>query len=343
MTFRARMLLIYGIVGLLTMSLWAETQFESACGRLAESQGRDAQRLHELFKLDWEHTMRDSPEFATMVGFPGQNDRWSDLSMEAIQRRKEELKGPIRVIQSIDRAKLNPADQLSYDLFKKNYEDAIQATRFKSEYIRITQMDGVQQEVARVLELAPRNSLKDYEDLLARLSTASVMIDQSIALLRKGVQSKITPPRITLRDVPQQIKNQMVEDANKNALLASFRTFPDSIPRAEQERLRNQAQAALKEKVIPAFGNLLAFFEKEYLPNARQGIAMSDLPDGKAWYAHNVRLSTTTSLTPEQIHKLGLSEVKRIRHEMESLIAQIGFKGSFDDFSTYLRTDTNLF
>ena len=119
--------------------------------------------------------------------------------------------------------------------------------------------------------------------------------------------------------------------------------MPALIPRGEQERLRRQAEAALKEKVIPAFSKLLEFFEKEYLTNARQSIGMSDLPDGKAWYAHNVRVSTTTSLTPEKIHELGLSEVKRIRQEMDALINRIGFKGSFEDFSKFLRTDPKFY
>jgi uncharacterized protein (DUF885 family) len=336
-------LLIWALLVVSARRLGAVTSFESECAQLAARHGDDSRRLHELFKLDWTHTMRESPEFATLVGYPGQNERWSDLSLEAIERRKRELEAPMNVIQSIDRSKLKPNDQLNYDLFKKNYQDAIAGSKFKSEYLQITQMDGVQQEVARVLELAPRNSLKDYEDLLGRLNSVPQLIEQTIALLKKGLAIKITPARITLRDVPQQIKNQMIEDADRNALFEPFRAFPPSIPRKEQERLQQQAQIALKEKAIPAFRQLLAFFEKEYLPNSRESIAISDLPDGKAWYAHNVRTSTTTTLTPEQIHELGLSEVKRIRHEMETLIADVGFKGSFEDFSQFLRTDSRFF
>jgi len=287
--------------------------------------------------------MRESPEFATIVGYPGQNDRWSDQSVEAIERRRQELQAPIKVVQSIARSKLNVTDQLNYDLFRKNQQDAIDGIRFKREYMPITQLDGVQQEVARVLELSPRNSVKDYEDLLARLNGVPTLIDQTIVLLKHGLGAGLTPPRITLRDVPQQIRNQMIEQPGENAILRPFRAFLAEIPPTQQDRLRQQAQEALKEKVVPAFGKLHDFFLEGYLPHTRQTIAMSDLPDGKAWYAYNARTATTTSLTPQQIHELGLSEVERIRQQMNALIAQTGFKGSFQDFSRFLRTDPKFY
>jgi len=319
------------------------TQFEQDCAQLAAGRGEDGQRLHALFKLDWEHSMRESPEFATMVGYPGQNDRWSDISLEAIERRKKELQAPMRVIQSIDRAKLSAPDQLNYELFRKNQEDAIEGTRFKQEYMQITQMGGVQQEVARVIDLSPRTSLKDYQNMLARLKAVPTLIDQTITLLNKGLEAGITPPRITLRDVPQQISNQMIDEPDKSAMLKPFVEFPVEIPNAQQEQLRKQAQEALKDRVVPSFRKLHDFFVNTYLPRTRESIAMSDLPDGKAWYAYNVRTSTTTPLTPQQIHELGLSEVKRIRAEMEALIPQTGFKGSFADFSKFLRTDQRFY
>src|SRR5215472_9007642 len=317
----------------------AETQFEKACAELGGRRGADTERLHELFKLDWDHTMRESPEFATMVGYPGQNDRWSDRSLEAIERGKRELQASMRVIESIDRSKLAATDQLNYDLFKKNQQDAIEGARFKAELMPINQMGGVQQEVARVLDFAPRSRARDYEDLLARLDSVPALVEQTIVLLQKGLEAGITPPRITLRDVPQQIKNQMIEEPEHNAMLRPFREFPGEIPKVEQEQLRERAETALRRKVIPEFGKLYEFFEKSYLPKARQSIAMSDLPDGKAWYAHNVRTSTTTSMSPKEIHELGLAEVKRIRQEMDALIKQIGFKGDFPAFCKYLRSD----
>jgi uncharacterized protein (DUF885 family) len=319
------------------------SQFEQGCAALAARKGEDAERLHALFKLDWEHTMRESPEFASMVGYPGQNDRWSDISLEAIERRKKELQAPMLVIESIDRSKLSALDQLNYDLFRKNQANAVEGARFKQEYMQITQMSGVQQEVARVMELSPHTTTKDYQDMIARLNTVPILIDQTITLLNKGIEAGITPARITLRDVPQQISNQMAEDPGKNAILKPFAGFPADISKAEQEQFRKEAQSALKEKVLPAFRKLHDFFVKTYLPHSRESIGMSELPDGNDWYVYNVRTTTTTMLTPQQIHELGLSEVKRIRAEMDTLIPQTGFKGKFEDFSKFLRTDKRFY
>jgi uncharacterized protein (DUF885 family) len=323
--------------------LRAQTAFEQDCGRLASAQANDTERLRQLFKLDWDHTMRENPEFATEVGYLGQNDRWTDESLEAIARRKRELQAPMKVVQSIDRSRLNVPDQLNYDLFKKNHEDAIEGTRFKGEYMPLTQLNGVQQDVAQVLELSPRATVKDFEDMIARLNAVPVVISQTMVLMNKGLETGITPPRITLRDVSQQIKNQMIEDPAKNAILKPFMEFPAEIPEKERERLRKEATMALKEKVIPAFGKFYEFFVQTYLPKTRETIAMSDLPDGRAWYAFNVRTVTTTSLTPDQIHELGLSEVKRIRQEMDKIITQTGFKGSFGEFSKFLRADPKFY
>jgi uncharacterized protein (DUF885 family) len=161
--------------------------------------------------------------------------------------------------------------------------------------------------------------------------------------MKKGLETGITPPRITLRDVPQQIKNQMIEDPAKNAILKPFMEFPAEISENNRGRLRKEAEAALKQKVIPAFGKLHDFFVQTYLPKTRETIAMSDLPDGKAWYAYNVRTTTTTPLTPDEIHELGLSEVNRIRREMEKVISSTGFKGSFAEFSKFLRADPKFY
>jgi uncharacterized protein (DUF885 family) len=321
----------------------AETSFEQACAKLASQKGKDTERLHALFKLDWDYTMHESPEFATEVGYPGLNDRWSDSSLEAIARRKRELKGPQKVILSINRAKLNTTDQLNYDLFKKNSDNALEGTRFPGEYMPINQMDGVQQDLARVLELAPRATVKDYENMVARLKGIPVVLDQTMGLLKKGLETGVTQPRITLRDVPDQIKSQMIEDPDQSELLKPFKEFPMAIPASERERLRKEATVLLKDNVVPAFSKLHEFFLSTYLPGTRETIAMSALPDGKAWYAHNVRTRTTTSMTPDQIHALGLSEVKRIRQEMDKVIAESGFKGSFAEFCQFLRTDPKFY
>ena len=319
------------------------TEFEQACARLAASPAGDAVRLHQLLALDWERTLREYPEFATEAGVPGQNDRWTDNSPAAIARRKRELLAPLAALQSIRREKLATADQLNHDLFRYAVEQALAGARFPDELLPVTQLNGVQQDLAKTFEIAPRANAKDYHDMLARLNSADRVIEQTLVLLRKGLAQGLTPPRITLRDVPQQVKNQMVDDPEENPLLEAFKTFPPTIPAAAREKLRAQARTAVKEKINPAFARLHEFLVNEYLPRARESIALSDLPDGSEWYAHNARVSTTTRMSPEEIHQLGLSEVKRIRTAMDKVIAESGFQGSFDEFLAFLRKDQRFY
>jgi uncharacterized protein (DUF885 family) len=321
----------------------ADTSYEQECARLAASREPDAARLNALFKLDWDHGLRESPEFATDVGDPRFNDRWTDNSPGAIERRKRELSAPLKVLESIRPAGLTAADRLNLELFRFNLDNAIDGARFKGEYMPLNQLGGVQIDPAETLELAPHAAARDYQNLIARLNSLPVLIDQTIVLLHQGLQAGITPPQITLRDVPQQVQDQMDANPESNPLLKSFRVFPADFSEADRERLRRDAAAALHQKIIPAYARLRDYLTNSYLPGARQSLALSDLPDGKAWYAYAVRTATTTRMSPEEIHRLGLSEVKRIRAEMDKVIAETGFKGSFAQFSVFLRTDPRFF
>lgn len=319
--------------------------FDQRYDRLAKKSSQsDVARLKELFQVHWEYLMHEYPEWATDIGYPGQNRRWTDNSLAAIERRKNELQRPLKVIQSIDRAKLGVADQLNYDLFKRQIEHGIEGSRFKSDYLPINQLEGIQQEAPTMFEvIMPHRSVADYEDIIARMKDLPTVIQQTIELLKSGLKNGVTPPRITLRDVPQQVQSQLEPDLAKNPLFQAFNEIPATVSASEKERLRNEAAGILTNGVIPAFRELHEYLVNTYVPGAREGIAAIDLPDGPAWYAFNVREKTTTTLTPKEIHELGLSEVKRIRKEMDQCIAEAGFKGSFSEFCTYLRTDPKFY
>jgi uncharacterized protein (DUF885 family) len=194
-----------------------------------------------------------------------------------------------------------------------------------------------------MMDQVPHAKIHDYENILARLRAVPALLDQTTVLLSAGLAEGITPPRITLRDVPDQVKSQMEPDPARNPLLSPFFSFPADFSESDKSRLKAEAVKALSEAVIPAFTRFHEFLVKNYIPGARDGIGCSALPDGKEWYAYNVRTSTTTSMTPQQIHELGISEVKRIRGEMDKLIEQTGFKGSFADFCKFLRTDPRFY
>lgn len=300
-------------------------------------------RLWKLFDEYWANKMREYPEWATSVGFPGQNGRWTDMSLAAIERRKKELNAPIAALKSIDRAKLSKEDQLNYDLFDYGLNMSLKESRFPNELMPINQLQGVQEAPANTLVQNPQNTVQDYDDIVSRLRGIAASVDQSIELMKLGVSKGVTPPQVTLRDVPQQIQNQVVEDPMKSPLLEAFKKFPADFSEAEKTRLRDAATSTYTSSIKPAYQKLHKYFTEEYLPKTRTSLACSELPNGKEWYAFNVHQITTTDLTPAQIHERGQQEVKRIRGEMEKLIAETGFKGNFADFSKFMRTDPKFF
>jgi len=306
-------------------------------------QGTQSERLKRFFDLYWLTKLRAAPEFATYVGAAGFDDRLGDLSPEtlALGRRIPHLE--LAAISSIERSQLAPAEQVSYDLALRRIRQAIEGEQFPAEYLLIDQMGGIHQELIELLPAMPARTLHDYENMLARLRAYPPVVDQTIALLGQGLAAGVTPPRVTLRDVPGQVEALLADDPLKSPVLEPFRTIPETVPAADRERLRRAAAEVFQSQVAPALRRLHDYLADTYVPGARESIAMSDLPNGKAWYAFQLRIYTTTDLTPEQIHQLGLSEVKRIRGEMDKVIAATGFKGSFEEFCAFLRTDPRFF
>ena len=303
----------------------------------------ESDRLHRLFDRAWEDKLRETPEFDTYIGFPGHNDRWSDYSPAGIERRHALFREQLETARSIDRSRLTADEQVDLDLFLRRVGGKVEGFRFPDEQMMVSQYGGLQQDVPRALATAPAATLRDYEDLLARLNALPALVDQNIALLKKGLAAGITPPRSIVQGVPDQVRALVTDDPWQSPLLARFRQISSAVPPEDQERLGRQAVLAYKEKAAPAFRKLLDYLQETYIPGARESISMAALPDGPAWYAYSLRWTTTTDLTPQQIHEIGLSEVKRIRAEMDKLIAGTGFQGSFADFVRFLHTDPRFF
>lgn len=303
----------------------------------------DPEKLKQLFADDWALRMREFPVFATNIGYPGQNDRWTDMSLAAIERRKQHARDNLKNVTAIHRANLNDGDKLNYDLFLKKSQEEVDDQRFPSEYLAINQMGGVQQDVPNTIASMPMFTAKDYENIIARLHTAPLLIEHVIALLNKGLEQHVTPSAIALRDVPQQVENLINDDPVQSPFMRPFDKMPESFSAADRQRLQTKALKIISQEVIPAYRKLHDFLTATYLPKSRESIGLGALKDGKEWYAYNARVSTTTDMTPEEIHRLGLAEVQRIRGEMESIIDEIGFKGGFEEFIEFLRNDPRFY
>jgi uncharacterized protein (DUF885 family) len=301
-----------------------------------------AKRLHELFEAEWEYTLREDPLRASSLGDRRYNDRWPDVSLAAIERRHAHKQEVLGQLAAIPFAALSETDQLHYTLFKKKYELEIEGHQFRWYLLPLNQRGGIQtaNEIADQIRFA---SVNDYEDWIQRLRTFPAYMDQTIALMQEGIRAGMVHPKVILERIPAQIAAQIVDDPAASLFFQPFREFPEGIPPAERARLIAEAKAAIRESVVPAFRKLQRFFQEEYLPAGLDRVGIWQLPRGKPMYAYFARQFTTTDLTPEQIHEIGQREVRRIRAEMERVIQQTGFQGSFEQFLHFLRTDPQFY
>lgn len=301
------------------------------------------ERLHHLFDLYWEWKMVSNPVDATFCGYPGLNHLWPDLSLEAISQRHLFASQLLNVLKGINSDPLMPEDRISYLLLKRDVEEEIEEFSYKEQYLLVNQMHGIHLLVPMIIELMPSKTIEDYENIIARLLGLKDLFDQIIVLLDKGLENEMTPPKVALTHVPQQILNQIADDPFESPLLSAFKTFPTYIASEEQERLRLEASEAYSSSVRPSLSALSSYLMDRYIPNSRTSIGLTDLPNGQDWYSYKIRHFTTTNLSAEEIHEIGIREVKRIYQEMLKVIASTSFNGSFHEFLHFLKTDSQFF
>ena len=329
----------------LVLTLLAATLFMQAPPAAAQRRantGNPAAALGRLFDEEWEWTMREFPTFASNLGDRRYNDRLTDVSLAAAARRDEHRRQTLARLAKIDRARLAPADQLNYDLFRKDLENDVEEHRLHLDLMPVTQRGGIQSS-DELAELLRFQTVKDYDDWLARLRASPAYVEQTLEVLREGVRTKMLWPKVTLQRVPAQLDRQLNARTEESGFYKPFRNFPADIPDAERARLARQGREAVEQSVMPALKKFRDYFVREYLPASFDQVGAWQWPNGAEAYAFLARRYTTTDMTPEQIHEKGLSEVARIRAEMQKVMTQVGFKGSFKEFFKKLRTDEEFY
>lgn len=301
-----------------------------------------ADDFQALLDEAWEWRLSDDPVFASRLGDRRFNDRWRDLSLDAFEARQETRRDFLRRLRQIDVDTLPETDRLNYDLFRRQLENDIDGYRFKDHLMPITQRGGVQS-LESTAETVRLETVQDFEDWLARMASVPEVIDQTRDLQEAGRRSGYMPPRILMQRIPPQLDQQFVETAEESPFFRAFTSFPESIAETERSRLREAATAIIEDGIVPAYRDYARYFERTYLPATRESVGASELPDGEAFYEHRARVFTTTGMTPDEIHRLGLDEVARIRAAMMEVIDEVGFDGSFEDFLGFLRTDSRFY
>jgi len=298
--------------------------------------------LHALFDREWQRDLADNPISATYLGDTRYDDRLPDISPAAQAARDAADARVLDDLARIPRAALPPAEQLNYDLFRREYATRKEAVPFHAEYYSIA-AGGGPQSLDELAEIMPFETVADYETWIRRMQAIPAYLGEYGERLRRGAKEKRTQPRAVMERVLGPLAKQVVDKPEDSPFFEAFRSYPDAIAPAERERLSAEAAKVIGEAVIPAYRKFQAIFRDEYLPATRETVGLWDTPDGRAYYEFLARYHTTTSLTPEEIHAIGLKEVARNRAEMQKVMDEVGFKGTLAEFFTFLRTDPRFY
>jgi uncharacterized protein (DUF885 family) len=323
----------------LALALLASAALAQAAPSTSSSAGK---RLHAIFDREWEYTMQQNPTWASSLGDRRWNDKWPDASLAAINAREKHRVALLDELKKFPRAELSAADQLNYDLFRKQVEEAIEEHGFHWYLVPLYQREGPQlaDELGDQLRFT---TVKDYEDWIARLRALPAHLDEITALLQQGAKERVVHPKVIMQRIPAQIEKQIVSDPEQSGFYRPLKRFPADMPQADRDRLSAAARDAISNAVVPAYRKFHDFFVRDYLPACFDQVGAWQLPRGDAAYAFFVRQYTTTNLTPDQVHEIGLKEVARIKAEMEAIKDKTGFHGSMKEFFIYLRSDPRFF
>lgn len=313
----------------------------------APSAAETAAALEALYEEFFEEQLRLMPTMATYLGDERYNDRLENpadpsfsLALQDLHRRYLER------ARRIDPGPLEGSARVSYDIFVRERELALEGLRFPSRLLAIDQMDSLATTFAVFGSGAgaqPFRSARDYDAFLARSIDFERWVDSAIGAMREGLASGVTQPRAVIVKVVPQLRDIARADPEQTIFWQAIRAMPDSIAAGERAAIEARWRAAIRDRIVPAYRRLADFIEREYVPGARTSVGWSALPQGAAWYRHQIRVQTTSDLTAEQIHAIGLAEVARIRAEMDAVRRRVGFTGDLPAFFRHLQEDPRFY
>jgi uncharacterized protein (DUF885 family) len=300
----------------------SHAQNHAATPAAAESR-RD--QLRSLFDEEWQYTLRTNPEWATALGDPRYNDRLSDNSPQFFQSDLQQSRNFLARFEAINPATLPPQDALSRELMIRALSEQIEGSQFKNWEMPVNQMDGPHLDLPDLVVLTPFNTAADYRNYVARLNQVPRLFGQLIANMRQGMLDGLMPPRYLLEKVAAEAGDIAAKPGESSPFATPLKSFPSSVTAPEQKQLLEAVLAAINDQVVPAYQHFADFVRKDYAPHGRTEPGAWSLPDGAARYRFEIRRMTTTDLTPEQIHEIGLKQVDETEAEMLALAHKLGF------------------
>jgi prolyl oligopeptidase len=298
--------------------------------------------LDAIISNHWDWVLEQYPEYRREYGDMSGNQSWTDLSADVLKKRNADTQAFIADLSRIDPSSLSPTAQLNQRMLKTALQEEVESYENGLHLIALNMRSGPQHRYTMV-ERLPMATETDYIDWLARLEKLPEQLSQYQALLEDGADRQRTQARIIIERIPKQLDALIVEKPQESPFWGVFETLPDSISPSRAKELQVQAADIIENKLIPAYAQFKAFIEETYLPNSRAHPGIGSLPGGKEVYAMLARHFTTTNMTPEEIHNVGLAEVARIRGEMIEVIEEVGFDGDINAFNDFLRSDPQFY
>ena len=337
----------------LSAVLVAASLLVAACGDDRQSTATEsasvdaAAALSALFDEYFERSLELNPIGATSIGDYRYNDRLANSIGPEHRAATHALDSEFLArLQEIDPSGLSDNDRISYELFKHERELDIEAERFPGHLQPINQFRSMTNYFVQIGSgkgLHPFRMVKDYDDFLSRIDDFVIYVDQAMVNMREGMREGVVQSRILMEKALPQVRSQIVESAEESSFYGPINNMPEDFSAADRERLTGAYRDAIENKLVPAYQRLNNFIGDEYLSAARETVGLYALPDGKAWYEFRVRRITTTDLTPDEIHQIGLDEVNRIHEEMRGVMAEVGFDGDLHEFFEFMNTDEQFY
>ena len=299
------------------------------------------EQLNALLKEQWDFVMKTSPEYATIIGDKRYNDKVSDVSEKEVQYELEMTKGFLKRFQAIDTTGFPEQERLNKVLMVRALEEQLDNAKFEDWLMPVTQFGGIHVDLPRFVQLIPFETVKDYDDYIARLKQIPTQIDGTVVLMRKGAGKKLIPPKILMEQVVGQSIAVGEAKSEESPFALPIKKFPASFSDTDKKRLQESILAAIQNGINPAYGRFTKFLKEEYVAQGRTEPGMWSLPDGAARYQAKVKASTTTNMTPEEIHQLGLCEVLRIEGEMLKVAKKLGYD-DLKSFNTAIEKNPDL-
>jgi uncharacterized protein (DUF885 family) len=328
-------------------SLVAAPILALAFAQAAAAASSSREDLHRIVEQYWDEFEALNPVFATFNGNYRYNDRLGNsISPEHVAASLALQKKYLAAVERFDAEGLDQQDRLTLAIFRHGRQIAIEGFEFPDELLPVDQFGGLPSMLVQMgsgTGVHPFATTRDYDDWLKRVAEFPAWCDQAIANMRAGVVAGVVQPRVLMEKVLPQLEVHVVDDAKKSLFHKPVENFPDGVARPDRARLERAFEKMIAEQIVPAYRRLHTYIRDEYLPRTRSSVSISALPNGERWYAYLVRRQTTTDLTPAQIHDIGLTEVARIRGEMEKVLREVKFEGSLGQFFEHLRTDPRFY